>query len=197
MTLKAALDPEQRNWFGRVREDFPTDSPVFLTFPATYCTVTPLGPTCLSLLSLTAGYSSVSDFQDAAWYRHTNRIDAYIGQQPALTGDLNYKLSAYIRGDSGEFRFTCKSLLTSVGSVMSVSRHVSKTTLPSPQPCLGHVHETLDPSHTSVVIRVNATKTWQKVEGTFTEKNVGTFLIQMAARGWANFAIDNVKIVQV
>lgn len=35
-----------------------------------------------------------------------DHIDAYIGQQPALTAGTTYRLSAQIRGDSGEFRFT-------------------------------------------------------------------------------------------
>jgi Carbohydrate binding domain len=35
-----------------------------------------------------------------------NYIDAYIGQKPGLTEGTTYKLSAQIRGDSGEFRFT-------------------------------------------------------------------------------------------
>jgi hypothetical protein len=35
-----------------------------------------------------------------------DHIDAYIGQKPALTDDVVYRLSAHIRGDSGEFRFT-------------------------------------------------------------------------------------------
>ena len=90
-----------------------------------------------------------------------DHIDAYIGQQPALTAGVTYKLTAQVRGDSGEFRFTY-------------------------------------PVHTSVKIRAQATKNWQKVEGTFTANgNVGTFLIQMDAPDKANFAIDNVKIVAV
>lgn len=35
-----------------------------------------------------------------------DRIDAYIGQQPALTDNVKYRLTAHVRGDSGEFRFT-------------------------------------------------------------------------------------------
>ncbi|ETN36802.1 uncharacterized protein HMPREF1541_09080 [Cyphellophora europaea CBS 101466] len=35
-----------------------------------------------------------------------DHIDAYIGQQPALTESVKYRLTAHIRGDSGEFRFT-------------------------------------------------------------------------------------------
>ena len=35
-----------------------------------------------------------------------DKIDAYIGQQPALSDDVKYRLTAHVRGDSGEFRFT-------------------------------------------------------------------------------------------
>lgn len=35
-----------------------------------------------------------------------DHIDAYIGQQPALTDNVKYRLTAHVRGDSGEFRFT-------------------------------------------------------------------------------------------
>lgn len=89
-----------------------------------------------------------------------DHIDAYIGQQPALTDDVTYRLTAHVRGDGGEFRFTY-------------------------------------PVHTSVVVRANATADWRQVSGTFTGRNVGTFLIQMDATGQAKFAVDNVKIVAV
>ena len=53
------------------------------------------------------------------------------------------------------------------------------------------------PTHTSRIAEGTTNGQWQKVEGQFTGRNVGTFLLQVDAPGYANFAVDNVKVVKV
>jgi hypothetical protein len=106
-----------------------------------------------------------------------DKIDAYIGQKPALEDDVQYRLSASVRAPVGSvFRFTYPVHTSVVIRSEGTGEWVD-------------VEGSLDGQ---VSFELSCGQAGAESDGLL--QNTGTFLIQMDAPSAADFAIDNVKI---